>query len=65
MGINEVRVINVTKLHLLALSKVCRCGKSFMECDCIICSKCGQLYKPKNNRQQSCPRCAVIILEVL
>ena len=49
----------------IAISSVCPCGKSISDCDCATCSKCGQLLKPKNNQQKLCPKCAVIVLEVL
>lgn len=50
---------------IIAISSVCLCGKSISACDCVTCSKCSQLFKPKNNQQQLCPKCAVIALEVL
>ena len=49
----------------IAISSVCPCGKSISDCDCITCSKCALLFKPKNNQQQLCSKCAVMVLEVL
>lgn len=50
---------------IIAISSVYPCGNSISDCDCAICFKCGQLFKPKNNQRQLCPKCAVIVLEVL
>ena len=50
---------------IIAISRVCPCGKSISDCDCATCSKCAQLFKPKNNQQQLCSKCAVIVMEIL